>query len=217
MEIRKLTPKELEESAIEMEKELKEIREDYGKYIDPDYFKTHLPDRDNTYEIDLELQARKLIQSKLHHTFELQKNEDKYGYDLSVFRYYQDGGEHTKKMIGFIEVEVSNSWKDKYPGYWSTYSFLARKVFQFDWNDNEFFANLKNDAEKTIYIIFNGELTDSCCCDITTISQFKKVNCDVTGKFRNDSFLRTDLQDPNVIRGLDECFDYINEFMLNNG
>ena len=188
-----------------------------------DFFEELLPDRDNPYEIDLELQASRLIGKGLDHTLELQKNENKYKYDLSVFKYYQDGAEHEKKIIGFIEIEVSKKWNNEFPSNWKTYSFLRRKVSSYDFLDPDyefdegFYNDIKENGDKTIYIIFNQSLTDAFCCDIVTISKFTKVHCEVVGIPYNDSFLRTDLQDPNVKRGLDECVDYINKFMLNNG
>lgn len=180
-----------------------------------DYFNKLLVSRKNTFEIDVELQVRKILESISDYHFEFQKNEDKYNYDISVFRYDISGAVYTKKCIAFVEIEVSETWKNKYPENWHTFSFLKRKVFNFDYDKKVFTKDLHENADKTIYIILNKSLTDAICCNVCKIATFKDAVNYQTGNLRNDTFLRTHVTDRSVIKGLDNCLKRIHEFVLN--
>lgn len=177
------------------------------------YFEKLLQERISPYEIDVELEVRKLLEKNTDYTFEFQKNDNKYEYDISVFKYYITGSDYTKKAIAYIEVEVSETWKTNYPEYWKTYSFLKRKVFKYSNEYQCFLTELKENAENTIYIIFNKTLTNAICCDMITISNFNNMRCIVTGNKRQDEFLREPLNSLFVIKGLNDCFKIINEFI----
>ena len=180
-----------------------------------DYFNKLLVSRKNTFEIDVELQVRKILESISDYHFEFQKNEDKYNYDISVFRYDISGAVYTKKCIAFVEIEVSETWKDKYPENWHTFSFLKRKVFNFDYDKKVFTKDLHENADKTIYIILNKSLTDAICCNVCKIATFKDAVNYQTGNLRNDTFLRTQVTDKSVIKCLDNCLKRIHSFILN--
>jgi hypothetical protein len=169
------------------------------------YFDELLEDRENPYEINLELKIRKMLEEKTDYTFELQKNSDPYGYDLEVFKYYIDGADWQKKSICFIEIEISETWKNDYPSNWRWYSFLSRKILD-DYSNGD---NIKINAEKTIYIIFNKLLTDSICLDMMSISKFDLQHQKITGVERNDYYLRVPVNDKRVIRGLKNSMNYI--------
>jgi hypothetical protein len=177
------------------------------------YFDGLLKERSSPYEIDVELEVRKLFEKNTDYTFEFQKNDNKYEYDISVFKYYINGSDYKKKIIAYIEIEVSETWQTTYPDYWKTYSFLKRKVFKYSYENQCFSTELKENAENTIYIIFNKTLTDAICCDIITISKFNNQKSIVTGNERQDTFLREPLNSFFVVRGLNECFKKINEFI----
>lgn len=180
------------------------------------YLNELLIDRENPYAIDVELEIRKIFEWETDYTYEFQKNEDPYDYDISVFKYYINGADWKKKLIAYIELEVSESWKDEYPYWWKTYSFLKRKVYKWDYNDNNFTNELKDNVDKTIYIIFNKKLSDSCCSDIKTISTFKEEvlsNGGKTGDLRKDTYLREPLNTKRVIRGTKNCVERIKDFI----
>ena len=89
------------------------------------YFKGLCRDRESPYEIDLELQIKKLLSSNLDYAFELQKNDNPKGTDFIVSIYEKVKEENwTKRIIAYIEIEVSEHWKDKYPNNWKFHSFL---------------------------------------------------------------------------------------------
>jgi hypothetical protein len=47
------------------------------------YFSDLLITRANPFEIDIELEVRKIFERETDYTFEFQKNENKYDYDIS--------------------------------------------------------------------------------------------------------------------------------------
>ena len=168
------------------------------------YFAELVADRTHPYEINLELYIRKFFEKNTDYTFEFQKNEDKYGYDLSVFKYFLNGPNYEKKLIAFIEIEISETWVNDYPEYWRDYSFLKRKIYKYCWQENEFYDELKDNADRTIYIIFNKSLTDCICNEITFIANnFKTRHRDTTGRYYNDCFMVCSKNNNNlVIRGV---------------
>lgn len=178
------------------------------------YFDELLKDRNNPYEINLELWIRKLFENKTDYTFEFQKNEDKYGYDLSVYKYYLSGGDYEKILIAFIEIEVSENWENEYPQYWRDYSFLKRKVYKYDFYEDIFMNEVKDNSDKTIYIIFNKAITDSICRDMIFIKDLKSKERKLTNSNRNNWFLTTTKNDVNIIRGLNKCLNYSYKFIM---
>jgi len=182
------------------------------------YLDKLLIDRTNPYAIDVELEIRKILEKGTDYTYEFQKNENHYDYDISVFKYYIDGANWEKKLIAYIELEVSESWENEFPYYWKTYSFLKRKVYKWDYGDNNFTNELKDNADKTIYIIFNKSLSDSYCSDIETISTFHEEilsNGGKTGDSRKDTYLREPLTSERVTKGIENCIEKIKFFIKN--
>jgi len=180
------------------------------------YLDKLLIDRSNPYAIDVELEIRKIFEWETDCTFEFQKNEDPFDYDISVFKYYIRGANWQKKLIAYIELEVSESWENEYPTWWKTYSFLKRKIYKWDNDNMQFINELKENADKTVYIIFNKELTDACCSDLKTISTFNEVilpNGGKTGDLRKDTYLRESLVTNRVFRGIKSCIEMIKEFI----
>ena len=178
------------------------------------YFENILKDRKDTYEIELELQVRKLFESMTEYIFEFQKNEDIYGYDLSVFKYVLEaGGRFKKQLIAFIEIEISEKWIDVYPDYWQDYSFLMRKVYDYDFKKNEFTNNVKANANTCIYIIFNKSLTDCICQKVDYIAGLEKKYRKLTGKDYTDWFLTTKKTDTNIVKGIDKAFQFCYSFI----
>lgn len=172
------------------------------------YFSELLKDRNNPYEIDLELSVRKIFEKNTDYTYEFQKNIDPYGYDISVFKYDINGADWAKRHICYVEVEISETWIDVYPKNWMKYSFLARKVYKDIEN-----SVLKDEHKKTCYVIFNKTLTDSICQSIETISTFNLEYQEISGKKRNDYYLRTYIGNQIVCRGVKNSLNFIYKFI----
>ena len=177
------------------------------------YFKDFLKDRDNPYEIHLELHIRKLLEANTDIDILIDKNEDVYGYDLIVVCYYLHGATYIRKNICFIEIEISETWKNEYPVHWKTYSFLARKVFDYCYNEGYDNKVLKDNADKTLYLIFNKEINDAVAQTILNISKYKMVHHRITGDERNDYYLRVDKDNDGVIRGIDNVIEHTKKFI----
>lgn len=161
-----------------------------------------------SFDIDSEVTVSKMI-NEYSSDITTEKNYyDPYGYDLRVFdrRYGYD--------LGFIEVEVSNY--EKLGGKKWEHSFLQRKVFVFDNESKTFTDQLKENAYETIYIKFNRDygLDDCICCKITDIATFRKRSQEKTKKVYNNAVLRTDITNPHVIIGINNCIEYMEEFFL---
>jgi hypothetical protein len=163
-----------------------------------------------SFDIPDELKVRKLLESMLKYDIELQKNKDKFGYDIHVFRYNTKTNE--KHPIGYIELEVSDTWVNDYPRHWKTYSFLARKVIKFDRDKNEFTKELKDNWERTVYLITNKEMSDMICQSIQSISKLKFYYCKVKERYYNDCFFRVRKGSKKIICGKDNCANFIKQF-----
>ena len=67
-------------------------------------FKDLLISRSNPFEINLELEIRKLFERNTDYRYEIRKNDDKFGYDLQIYRYFINGGDWVRKDIAYIEA-----------------------------------------------------------------------------------------------------------------
>ena len=179
------------------------------------YFEDLLKDRKNPHEIDSELIIRKMLENNTNYSYEFQKN-GQYDYDIGVYKYYINAGNYEKVNICFIEVELSEAWKTNYPNFWHNYSFLRRKVNVFDRQTNRFTDELKPNAEKTLYIIFNKTMTDAAAIqikDIPSVCYSKFQNVTGTGSIYDNTFWRTPLTSNHVTRGLENTFQLIRKFI----
>jgi hypothetical protein len=167
----------------------------------------------DNFDIDDELKIRKKIESMLNYDIELQKTDDKYFWDISCFRYNTKTNQKT--LLGYIELEHSDTWVDEYPSFWKYHSFLARKVFKFDWDKNEFLRNppqLKDEWARTIYLIVNKNLTDMICQSINTISNLNFEYCNVKDNYYNDCYLRINKKNKTIICGENKCKKFIKDY-----
>lgn len=163
-----------------------------------------------SYDIDEELKIRKKLETMLNYDIELQKTDNKYSWDISCYGY--DSKQIYKSLIGFIELEVSDTWIDVYPSFWKYHSFLARKVFKFDRENNKFTNELKDDWGRTIYLITNKELTDMICQSIKVISTLNFSYCNVKNRYYNDCYLRVRKNNKKIVCGEDKCKGFIKDF-----
>lgn len=176
-----------------------------------DYFSSLLSSRGHVFEIDTELKVRKYLEHVTDYKIELQKNNDIYGYDLVVNLYDTDKKDWSKKSIAFIEIEVSETWISEYPKNWMYYSFLARKIYDFDRANKCFTDNLRCDAEKTIYLVFNRDMSDCFCALISETINYCNLHYlnRFDGDVYRDTYLRTKLSNENVVRGKSNCMTFI--------
>ena len=181
------------------------------------YFETLLSSRGHVFEIDTELKVRKYLECISDYRFEFQKNNDIYGYDLLVNFYNTTSKDWIKSNITFIEIEVSETWVNEYPPHWKYYSFLARKVFEFDKAQNKFTKRLKPDADKTIYLVFNKSMTDCFCSLISDTVKYCKL-CVTNTLFADvyrETFYRVSLDSDLILRGKNNCMRYISGIITN--
>lgn len=165
-----------------------------------------------SYDVNFELKLTRILKEKLPINITPIKNNDPYSFDLKIFEYDMDLKKNVFK--GYIEIERALTWRIIYP--WDNYSFLMRKVYEFDEKNKEFIKEFKEYYDKTVYLRTNYDGTDMFCLDIPTIAKLKVVYQKIFGKERNDWYFRTGLDDDRVNRGLDNCIMFINNYLLNN-
>lgn len=178
------------------------------------YFDSLCADRKCGFEINVELQIRKLLERKTDYNVEVKKHLDKYGRDLEVFIYKVDGNDWSYKNC-FLEVEVSEKWIDTYPIYWRWYSFLARKVFLYNTNNNYNDRIPLADYKNVYYIIFNKNLTDAISQPVYNIAEFDLHLQHISGEDRTDWFLRVPVSDKRIVRGIDNVVLDLCNFVRN--
>ncbi len=174
---------------------------------------------DLNYDIKDELQIKRIIESWLPWEIGIKKTKDKYFYDMEIFNQYK-GGEYTEEILGYIELEHSNAWKDfDLPAYWKEPpTFLYRKLFEYS---NGKWLGPKEKTDNTIYLIFNHILSNCICRDMTYIinngiasSRNNKQNL---LKQYNDCYMK--LEKDQYIWGLINCGFFIKNYFndINEG
>lgn len=164
----------------------------------------------DNFDIDDELKIRKRLEDMLNYDIELQKTGDKFSWDISCFRY--NIKTNKKTLLGFIELETSDTWIDKWPSFWKYHSFLMRKIFKFDWEKNKFTDELKDEWARTIYLITNKSFTDMFCQSIKIISTLNFKYCNIKDRYYNDCFLRIRRNNKKIICGVENCKYFIKRF-----
>lgn len=112
-------------------------------------------------------------------------------------------------------VEVSEKWIDTYPIYWRWYSFLARKVFLYNTNNNYNDRIPLADYKNAYYIIFNKNLTDAISQPVYNIAEFELYLQHISGEDRTDWFLRVPVSDKRIVRGIDNVVLDLCNFVRN--
>lgn len=178
-----------------------------------EYFTQLLKDRKNPYEIETELRIRKLFENKTGHEFEFRKNDDPFAWDIQCYKYVQSGAEWKRVFCCFVEVEVSEQWKNDYPPHWKTYSFLARKIHPFK-NGKFLIDQLKEHAEKCFYVICNKSITDCKMISLSDAMQGDFKQCGSLSSLGNyaNSFRRFPLNSEIVIRGFENSVDRVLQY-----
>jgi len=168
------------------------------------------------YNIKEELIIRKKLETITDWSIEFNQNyENKYDYDLCCFKHTIENNEigYKKKLIGYIEVEISPDWKTyDIPENWYEISFLKRKCFLWDYNTEQWTKTPKKNYNKTIYLKANKNFTNCFCINIKDI--IKKAN----NSNRNNNTYKGDFLIMNKIDvkwGWDEIVTLI-ENLINN-
>jgi len=189
--------------------------------LDSDFILQYIQNTENPYDISPELKIRKILEYSFDYTYEFRKNDNRYGYDIICYKYFiHDDGGFEKLPVVFIETEVSYNidWISDLQENWKWYSFLARKVLKFNSDNDCFTDELKENADKCVYLKFNRYFKDCFCCDMNTISKFDKIywpGYTNENDGYNHAFLRTSLDDKRVIRGIPESMEFIKNFIRN--
>lgn len=176
--------------------------------------------RTDSYEVEKELDVRKLLEVKtfglnIGRYFEFGKNESKKEFDLVCSKYNVTLDDWSKSKVGYIEVEEVCSWTGSdIPDNWYCYSFLARKVYTFDWSENKWTNNPKNNWRDTIYLKVSSDLKGACCATIGDIIVHGKG---VKGKkdlsyLYNDTYIEIPIGHFSVVTGIENCAKFIVDF-----
>ena len=172
--------------------------------------------RRNSYEVEVELDVRKLLESKTSRLFEFQKNEDKTGYDLICNQYTVTPTDWDKQRIGYIEIEEVCSWSGSdVPSNWYCYSFLARKVYKFNWSDNKWTNELHDNADSTLYLKVSSDLSGAICASVNDIVEhgIGKKGKKGLSQLYNDTYIEIEIGHSSVVTGIDNCVEYIIDFL----
>jgi len=154
--------------------------------------------KQESYDIEPELRARKILEKYTDYTYTFEKNEDIYGYDICMYRYNKD-----KIFIGYIEVEYCRNWETlELPSYWYELSFLERKIINQD------------NLSKTFYLKFNNNFTNCFCVKMLDLVNHGKYSVrnnknSLIEKERNDRYIVLPLKSSFVKVGITGCINYI--------
>lgn len=172
---------------------------------------------EQTFDIRNELKIRKILEKNTDWHIEFNENYDNpYEYDLSYFYHKENTKTETgyeKQFRGYIELEVHHNWKTKsIPSYWREPSFLKRKCYKWDYENNKWSNEHKNNYDKTVYLKFNNNLTYCFVLSIPNIIEKGHI-IDYRGDpdDYHEAFIGVDKD--KIYWGIDNCIEYINNFM----
>jgi hypothetical protein len=164
-----------------------------------------------TYEIVDELQIRKRLEAETEWRYEFTKGA-KYGYDLKLYRWSETpDGPSDRHLFGYVELERATGWqKGAIPDGWHYYSFLRRKVHEFEgvgrWGD------LKPNAERAVYLKFNRELDNCFVAPIKAIDEWGEETKRSDGR-RENTYLKLPFDHPTVSVGINDAVSYIQRYL----
>jgi hypothetical protein len=174
-----------------------------------------LDNDDVDYNIEVELKIRKVLEENTDWNFEFNKNDERYEYDIKFFRWEEDdSGTLQKNHYGYVELERARKWKTgEKPDNWKYYSFLERKVLDYD-HRTKSWQDPKDNYERTIYLKFN-QLLDNCfAAPVQSIYRDGKRTKRSTGEY-NDTYRKLPFSHGDVVEGIQGCVEYIDQFLCN--
>lgn len=127
-----------------------------------------------SYDIENEIRLRKELEKRTNELTEISKNSNQYGYDLVYYLWRRKDGEMEKIPYGYVELEQyeGDGWENRgLPEHWIFYSFLKRKVYKYDWNNERWLDELKNNARRAIYLKFNDKFSNCFAASMNTIAR----------------------------------------------
>jgi len=174
-------------------------------------------DEFTSYDIEDEIRLRKELEKKTGELTEISKNPDQYGYDLVYYLWRRVDGEMKKIPYGFVELEQyeGDGWEgENLPENWTCYSFLKRKIYKYNWNDEKWLDDLKDNAERAVYLKVNSGFSDCFATSMSTIARngFPIENRGDISSYKQ-AFLGLSLSNPNIYRGWKEVISFIDQFM----
>jgi hypothetical protein len=170
-----------------------------------------------SYEFKAELKIRKLLERNTDWQFEATKN-DQYSYDLKITQWSDSPRKPAdNNVVGYVELERARrdrpeSWvTGSIPDSWVFYSFLKRKVYEYDHNSGVW-QDLKSDHDRTVYLKFNHALDNCFAAPVSVIYHDGTETKHSDGSY-NDTYLALDLNHETVRVGIDECVSFIQSYL----
>jgi len=174
-----------------------------------------LDDGDVDYGIKVELKIRKVLEEYTDWEFEFNKNGDKYEYDIKFYRWEDDGtGDLEKVHYGFVELERARKWRTgDIPDNWTYYSFLERKVRDYDRALGKW-TGPKQNYQRTVYLKFN-QLLDNCfAAPVVKIYNLGDRTKRSDGSY-NNTYRKLGFDNDAVVTGIEDSVEFIDQFLCN--
>jgi hypothetical protein len=173
-------------------------------------YKSDIPD--DGFQITDELVIRDLLESEASWRYQFDK-AGKYDYDLVVTHWPETAREPSDAAeVGFVEVErARKSWDTgTIPDHWGFYSFLRRKVHNYD-HTRQAWTGLKTNGEAAVYLKFNKQMDNCFIAPITAVDSDGVPTVKSDGSYA-DSYLKLPLSHSKVKTGLDDATEQLQEF-----
>lgn len=184
--------------------------------------------KNESYNVTPELNFKRVLEkNNLNPMITLEKNNDKFGTDLKVFKTTIINNNHFTNHVGFIELEKTPNWVGEFP--YPYYSFLRRKIDIFCRTTNNFTNKMKSDGLRTIYIKHSKNYNDCFFQSVLNIKEISDVYYDPrVSQNRNNQYYRIKVKPINkkqislfnleqdnpksVKTGVANCVEFINNF-----
>ena len=167
--------------------------------------------QEQSYDIDKELKAIKILNDKTPSGIFFEKNDNDYGVDVLVYYITRD---NFKRHLFNIELEFyTGKWGKKDKPFWHEISLLMRKLYEWDNANILFTKEPKKGYKKTFYMKFNKNLTN--CFLVRNLHVIKNgyESRRSNRKRFNDGLMALKIDDPKVIWGLEESLNKINKIL----
>ena len=174
------------------------------------YFR-ELTGKQNPYDKEKEYYVRKIIEKNTNPLLITEPNKDSFGYDTRILRI--DPKTNNRWTVGFVEIEISESWVNGWKEYWKFRRFVARKVVKWE-NGTFYFNQYKHGGINTLYLRWNKSLTDCYCCPIFTIMTFPHKNFKISGCYKHDVLFYVEKNNSKVVNGIKNCMKFIDKYFM---
>jgi len=171
--------------------------------------------RKNSYDVEVELDVRQWLEMGTDRRFECHRSEVKIETDIKVYR-FKTGLDWDKHLCAYIEVEEGSSWAGEHlPDNWYCISLLARKIYKFNWRQNQWTNELVDNADNTIYLKVSRDFHGMFCVKITDAAKYGKGSYGKKGlaQLRNDTYVDLPINHACIVHGKTNCLKFINDFL----